>query len=54
MFLIMFLNSHSANSGRKIYHTLDLHNISDDGSTSEEEAEHDWLVKRAKKEGLEI
>ena len=36
---------------RRIYHTLDLY--ADDSEEGSDE-EDDWLVKRARKEGLEI
>lgn len=39
---------------RRIYHTLDLDMAGDDDDDDEEANEDDWLVKRAKKEGINL
>lgn len=39
---------------RRVYHTLDLDMADEEEEVEEDAAENDWLVKRAKKEGLTL
>lgn len=39
---------------RRVYHTLDLDMADDEDDAEEDAAEDDWLVKRAKKEGITL
>ena len=39
---------------RRVYHTLDLDIANDEIDEENDAAEDDWLVKRAKKEGLTL
>lgn len=49
------LSSRNSRTRRRVYHTLDLDIASDEVDDEENDAaEDDWLVKRAKKEGLTL
>ncbi|KAG7155603.1 hypothetical protein Hamer_G015972 [Homarus americanus] len=39
---------------RRVYHTLDLNMADDDNDEDDDPCEDDWLVKRAKKEGITL
>ncbi|CAL4064024.1 unnamed protein product, partial [Meganyctiphanes norvegica] len=50
----MLLGRKQIRSRRRIYHTLDLDMEDEDADEEEDDDEDDWLVKRAKKEGITL
>ncbi|XP_071530453.1 uncharacterized protein [Panulirus ornatus] len=51
---VAFLTRHQWRSRRRVYHTLDLDMAEDGDEDDDEPFEDDWLVKRAKKEGITL